>query len=182
MPSTYRIEGLAGKTQWEGDPTKGDFPASLEGDDREVLIFHDNASNFDPPKPGDEIFGDITKDKRGNWRFKRAKKNAGGGGSFSGGGSSYDKPETIARITRSHSQEMALRALDIAVGKGLFVPKNTDALRAAITAWTDWFDTDVQSASGASESASNGQARAEVPADTAGLTPAQKAHDEALPF
>jgi hypothetical protein len=81
VSEVFRIESLGQKAVWDNDHNKGDYPAQFAGDDREVMIFHDAASNFSPPAVGDELFGRIEKDKRGNWRFKRAKRTEGGQGS-----------------------------------------------------------------------------------------------------
>lgn len=88
MTQTYRIASIGGPTLWEEGSPKGDYFATLQGFDGEVLIFHDSSSNYDAPKVGDELFGTVEKDKRGNLRFKRASRNRSTQSSTGGGGGS----------------------------------------------------------------------------------------------
>jgi len=49
-------------------------------------------------------------------------------------------PERAARILRQHSQEMAIRAIDLKIRNGGKLEKDLDQ---ALTDWADWFDQDV---------------------------------------
>lgn len=104
------------------------------------------------PTPGLQIDGDMKPSKDPSKyppTLKKAKKEGAGG---RGGG--YDSPETIARITRSHAQQMALRFF-ASTAKGVTIDFDADA--AAVTAavkrhlstvkkLADWFENDVMEA------------------------------------
>lgn len=165
-----------------GNGPKGDYLVTIAGDDRELALFHDSSSKYNAPQVGDQFPAEIVKGKRGEWRLKRA--SGGGatsstdGGSSSTGGGGYS-PESIARMSRSHAQEMAL-LLITATG-------DADELnledRATVGAYLNgtfsrlvrWFEADVEKA-GADTKANpqpqqNG-APQEVPVDTTDLQPA----------
>jgi hypothetical protein len=88
------------------------------------------------PATGTSLEGDLEDGQYGK-SFKKAKPANG----FSGGGMS---PERQAAVQRQHSQEMAIRAVALLTQE---VKPTTDALRASIREWTDWFDADVNQAS-----------------------------------
>ncbi len=99
------------------------------------------------PKVGESIEGEFFQ-KNGEWRFRIASKPQGGGSSGDGSKrtwqpeSQYD-PERTARITRSHSQKMAVRAL---TAMGTFESKSADQLYNTLQSWIDWFEQDVAKA------------------------------------
>jgi hypothetical protein len=108
----------------------------------------------DPPI-GEAIDGEFYEKKPGDWRFRKASKpqggtsSSGGGnhGAKSGGGgwkpeSQFD-PEKVARITRAHSQEMAVRLL---APRDDFNEAPKPQRQQAVKAWADWFDADIQQA------------------------------------
>jgi hypothetical protein len=183
MSQNYTIKALGDKALWDGETSKGDYPATLAEFDEEVLVFHDSTSNFDPPKVGDVMFGDPQKDKRGRWRFKRKARPKGASGNSQGGGFG---PEDIARITRSHSQEMALRFFAVKQASGgLPADFNLGHVRDCAS----WFDRDVQAAVPPAPSNGTPQMEAEVPADMEGLVPSDVAEavaaaksDDDIPF
>lgn len=113
---TVRAKGPDGEQTYQINrkPTSG--PPEMGADEYEIT----------PPKPGTSFPPKIKKVYRG-----------GGGG---GGGM---PPERQRAIQRQHSQEMALRLIEIQVGgKGQV---NKDEL----TYWADWFDADVNRVAGA---------------------------------
>lgn len=196
MPSTYTIEQLGQKAVWENDQNKGDYPAILSGVEGEVLMFHDSSSDFDPPKIGDEVFGEIKPNKArgGGQRFSYKPRSSPGGHSPRGGGGKGGgySPGDIARITRSHSQEMAVRLIAASgAAQGLDPANATDAgpfLNGVVARLADWFDADVAKAEAAVKGAESTPApvsRAEeVPADREGLDgqPAPTRADDQIPF
>lgn len=165
MSDTYRIETLGGFSRYEEGGTKGDYLVTVQGDDREFKLFHDSSSDFDAPSVGDDLYGEIKKDKRNQWRISRKPKPKAGGK----GGGGYS-PEEVARITRSHSQEMALRYFSLRQSEGK-LPKDFNL--GHVRDCAAWFDRDVQAA--VPPAPSNGSApqvqQQEVPADTEGLVP-----------
>ncbi len=110
------------------------------------------------PTQGQTIDGDMQPGKNANQlpTLKKAKQENGGGR----GGGGYDSPVTIARITRSHSQEMALRFL--ALSGGVTIDWEADAATTKaqvkeqldrLKRFTDWFDNDVAGAAASVEQA-----------------------------
>jgi hypothetical protein len=136
-----------------------DGPQANGFDPVTMTVAHDRRKDGDAPAPGETIFGDIVKGKRG-YKLKRANKRDQDRTPFDKGNAGYrqqDNPETIARITRSHSQHMAVL---FAVGTGdlteLDLTNHTDVqalLSGALTPVIDFFDRDKQQAA---ERAQNG--------------------------
>lgn len=181
---SYRIETL-GHFSTYGDSTKGDYLCTVAGDSRELALFHDSASSYDPPKVGDEFAGEIVKGKRGEWRLKRTPRQQAGGQSSSTGGGYQKSPDQQRSIVRQHSQEMALRfiaATGDAKDMNLTDPTVVGAyLSGTVRRLTDWFAADATAPpKSAPVSQSNG---GEVPADMRELQPvAASKSDEDIPF
>lgn len=126
---SYAIEiadqnGQTHQVEWSRKPTS---PAPTVGTDLEGHI---------------EASGNNYPDK-----FKQAQGSGGGG--YGGGGRGND-PETIARISRSHSQEMALRMI-AATGNAQGLPvDNRETVGAylnnVVRPLTDFFDADKKQA------------------------------------
>ena len=92
--------------------------------------------NTTVPEPGATLEGDLTRSEYG-LKFKKASQNGHGGG---GDGGRAMNDEDRRRITRCHSQEMAVRWLEIKQRMGE-LPQGVkpEMLRSFI----DWFDDDV---------------------------------------
>lgn len=142
------------------------------------------------PEVGNEI--DVQRFERGefnNTPFVRIrpvfKDNRGGGG-----GKGYNDPETVARISRSHSQEMALRFVAAAGDLDKLDPAEratADAyLSTVLKPLVDWFDKDKAEAGKAAGQQSQQVSFSdggEVPADTSGMSNgAASQADETIPF
>jgi hypothetical protein len=104
----------------------------------------------------------------------------GGGGSGGGRSDGGYSPETQARITRSHSQEMALLLIEASEhAKGLNLDTHAEVsnyLNNVVKKITDWFDKDVREA---------GDAAKPAPQNTNGGDPAPVAAtnpDDEIPF
>jgi hypothetical protein len=107
------------------------------------------------PTVGQQIDGDMQAAKNPQMppTLKKKKQESHGG---NGNGGGYNSPETIARITRSHSQDMALRFLEATGGTKIdwdLVEGDEDQRTAEITGdlglvkkLADWFDRDVAAA------------------------------------
>jgi len=102
------------------------------------------------PQQGQQVEGDMrpsSNPAKYPPTLKKAKPAGGGGG----GGRGFDSPETIARISRSHAQEMALRFYE-ATGAGKLDWKgdaDQEKVRVQlghVKRLTDWFDADVKAA------------------------------------
>lgn len=143
---------------------------------------------------GQQVEGDLTYDQQYGWKFKRAFTESSGGGRG-------PTPEAQAAMTRCHSQDMAIRTLELAWGMKLTTPfegVNTgQALMEKITRLADSFDRDVETAKSGGASTAQPQPpqqdptpqmeppRTDVPADTQGLPVAAHAgaqSDEEIPF
>jgi hypothetical protein len=127
------------------------------------------------PTVGEAIEGEMRPSSNPQFppALKRAQKQGGGGG-----GKGYG-PEDIARITRSHSQEMALRFFEATGGAKIDYTASGDALTEAIAQHLStvqklaaWFDRDV---SAAADRVKGGQQPAPAQAPPAQQPPAQQA-------
>lgn len=166
------------------------YEVRFEGDDR--VVEWSRKASTDAPKVGEVTPpGDITNGSHGpkfsiNWQQVKEEKGGGAGGRSGGSKrewkpeSAYD-PEKVARITRSHAQEMAVRVLVATEGFSSAYPKEKrqDALRS----WTDFFELDVEEAAAQKAATGAGVRNANeggLPADSPG--PAQSHDEEPLPF
>jgi hypothetical protein len=200
MSQSYRIETL-GHFSTYGDGPKGDYLCTVAGDDRELKLFHDTSGNYDPPKVGDEIFGDIVPGKRnGEWRLKRGSRQGGGSSSSAGGGGrSSDPPDRFDRKPEHPRNEVRMihtSALSAAPAyyellrtEGVIPQAESKAAAlatlAGIVTWLEngygpVLDAVVAEVKAAPQMNGGG---GEVPADTTGLQPAaaSKADDD-IPF
>jgi hypothetical protein len=124
--------------------------------------------------PGDKVYGEISQGDHG-LRFKlKPAPDSGGGASTGTAGSkqwqpeSKRDPERSARITRQHSQEMAVRVL---AAMGSFEGKDATRIHELLNQWTNFFDADVDKAgkaasqgAGANASSSSREAPGRDPA------------------
>ena len=205
MPAEYVIASLGQKIVWEDETAKGDFPVGLQGDDREVLIFHDASTKYAAPKVGDKLFGDVTKDGRGNWRFKRAARadSPGSGGPRQqakrdqGPGlrwhnapynSSASHPRDEVRMIRTSALSSAPAYIEsmftFAPLEGVERPKTAAEYWVLVNRVVERLEASYHSALGAYDERVSPQPQlaAEVPADTDGLAEEQRAHDASIPF
>jgi hypothetical protein len=119
------------------------------------------------PQPGTTVEGEIKPASNPQYlpTFKRAQQGAGGGGGGRGGGG-YG-PKDIARITRSHSQDMALRFFEVSGGATIdWTTGDAEHLKTEVARHlnnikrlTDHFDNDVAIA----ERSVGGQQQAAAP-------------------
>lgn len=134
---------------WQGKGAKV-YRYTVEGDDRRPEDFVPNGS--DPKKVGEAIEG--IEDGDYGPKVKKARKQGGGGGF-------KRSPAETKKITRMHSQEMALmrEANLIASGKG---PLKPDQLKQLI----QWYEND---ANGKVAGVDSDPMTSDVPADDEGL-------------
>lgn len=190
----YTVQSVAFKEQKEigGNPmnifTLGVTDPNGQAINCELLQRPETAA----PETGQQIDGDMQAGKSAGQAptLKKAKKAPPGGGR---GG--YDDPATIARITRSHSQEMALRFVDVTGGTAIDYEADEAAVQTAIKErlklvkrLTDWFDNDVSAAGASAAPTNNGGGQQAQPAPAqAAPAPAQPpaapaGEDDDIPF
>jgi hypothetical protein len=88
------------------------------------------------PGPGSQIEGTIEESPYGP-KFKKASAGFGGGGGAR-------SPEDKRSIVRQHSQDMALRALDLGLQLGVVTrPEDSRTFMDLISKTTDWFVKDA---------------------------------------
>lgn len=170
MPDTYVIESLGQKAVWENEQNKGDYPVKFVGKDPEVLVFHDSDSKYPAPKVGDELFGDVQKDKRGRFRFRRASRQDSGGYGPRQSGRDDVTGKSIER------QTAAKAAAEMAAAAGGDAPTMVANFEAM-------FDTVIAKIHGASQSAP--KPPDQLPVDREGLEPQPAlagAGDADIPF
>lgn len=91
------------------------------------------------PVPGTTLDGDITDSPYGK-KFKRAP-SMGAGGGF---GPRPEDPARARRILRQHSQDMALRTIELAVKHTIIdPPADAKDLFGLIAKTAEWFDKDA---------------------------------------
>lgn len=89
------------------------YEVRFEGDQGNGVAQHNRKAASAAPKVGEVIDAELVH-KGERVTLKRIWKQDGGGGRSNGGGSKgYDDPKTIARITRSHCQKVAVELLGI---------------------------------------------------------------------
>lgn len=128
MPQEYRITAVrSGPRKWQS--TKGgemhSYRVDLADANGQVTqnVERNKKPTSDPPKEGDQEYGDIEHGGEYGPKFKTASRPGSGGG---GGGGRAKRPDDDpkvyaarqAAIARQHSQEMALRFLESRNGLG----------------------------------------------------------------
>jgi hypothetical protein len=146
----------------------------LEGQNQTLKAYQNHGKGHPEPVQGEMLSGWVNADKG---TFGIAAPRRGGGGK--GGGYS---PEDIARMSRSHAQEMALR-LTGPVEAGLLEDKTALGafLNGVVKPLTDWFDADVKRAGQAAAGGSSPPANGEVTQEQLEAASESKA-DADIPF
>lgn len=201
MAETYKILGVGDPREWSSEKYGGRFfayPLTLEGVEGSVEWSRKADSN--PPQVGDSIICDIESGPHGkkakiNWDAMREEGGRSGGSYGGPGGSEYMKPyppDAVARMGRSHAQEMALR---YAEQVGALQSMNPDKLRSDPRSsvpkhfWrlVDAFESDVEAA--AAQKAAQGAGVAPPvetahPVGSASPAPARSPEDDGsdIPF
>lgn len=140
MPS-FTINEVLGQEQFS--TANGDFIAyrvKFSGDQGNGEAQHKRKASSPAPNAGETIDAELVH-KNGKVELKRIYQP--GGQSNGGGKSSYDDPKTIARITRSHAQKVAVEYLKIAHNRGT-LPE--DFKLGDIGPIIDFFENDVRMA------------------------------------
>ena len=97
------------------------------------------------PEIGSTIEGELEPGRFG-LKFKKAGGFAGGGGGFARAPQD-DHPVRRAGIVRQHSEDMALKTIELGLTLGIVkAPENTEQLRVLIRKWAAWYDEDVREA------------------------------------
>jgi hypothetical protein len=143
-PNPWTTEDGTQFTTWE---------VLLEGQNQTLKAYQNHGKGHPEPVQGEMLSGWVNAD-RGTFGIAAPRRERGG----KGGGYS---PEDIARMSRSHAQEMALR-LTGPVEAGLLEDKTALGafLNGVVKPLTDWFDADVKragQAAGGSPSPANGE-------------------------
>lgn len=122
--ASHKITEIVGQKHWQKDDIKVVFwTVKCEGLDKPVNFGRKPGNE---PKVGDTLDGDFTDDGK-QFKFKKANNFNGRGGM---------SPEQQKAIVRQHSQDMALRYMDV---KGITDFKLDDSFRKVI----DWFEKDA---------------------------------------
>lgn len=123
------------------------YELMLQGEGQTVGLIKQATSP--PPSPGDTVDGYIEAGSKGR-RLKVNRQNGGGGRSSATGASNYNDPKTVARISRSHSQEMALRLIFASGDAATMDLSNKETvgsyLNNVVKPLVDWFDKDKAAA------------------------------------
>lgn len=150
-------------------------------DDNGTLYEINRKASSGPPELGQGDY-EITPPKEGTSFPPKIKKVFRGGGG--GGGMS---PERQRAIQRQHSQEMAVRVMDLG-GEDPQRATTREDLKNAIQHWADWFDADVNRVAGADVGGGTGgeaagAARLNTPsaADVSATPDVVAAHENATP-
>lgn len=176
MAATYTVREVLGSENYDflGDDGQQVFLTSYE-----LKVEGPATDDFDPvtqtakkdlkvdtpaPSPGDELFVEVKKNKRGDIKLPNAAKRdrdrtpfdaASTPGKQRAGYRQQDPPEVVARIGRAHAQQIAV-ALIQATGdaKDLDLGNQEQAgayLNGTVKKLTDWFDNDVYEAGKAAD-------------------------------
>lgn len=171
MPATYTVTEVVGQDNYDfpGDDGQQVFltayelkvqgPATQVFDPVTQTAKQDRKVDTAAPKPGDELFVEVTKNKRGDIKLKNAAKRDRDRTPMDGGSRSgyrqQDPPEVVARIGRAHAQQMAIEFIAAAGGEpDLDLTNDKDVaayLNGPVKRFTDWFATDVDKAGTAAD-------------------------------
>jgi hypothetical protein len=137
----YTIKAVTGNKPWAGQhgPMMSYYLTLVDGEGQETANVDLAQKPTSPaPQPGQTLEGNIDQGSYGP-KFKKAFTQSFGGG---GRGKS---PEEQASIVRQHSQEMALRALEIAATFGVVdPPQSTRDFFVLVEKTTEWFVKDAR--------------------------------------
>lgn len=148
MGNTYKITAVERSQQWTGQfgPMVSYYLTLDDGHGGTTSnIQLRQKPETPPPFPNQTLTGQIAADNQGNPLFRKEQPAhltllPGGGGM---------PPERQRAIQRQHSQDMALRCVDLAYRLGVMAtPADTADLFTKIAAAADWFDKDVNKVSG----------------------------------
>lgn len=196
MSEAYKVVSVGDPREWSSQTHGGRFyawPLTLEGVNEEVEWSRKATS--DEPRIGDVLWGDIQGGAHGlklklDWDAMKENQAASRGGSRRSGGSGSGssgreyKPEhefdpaKTARITRSHSQKVAV---DLATSMPGFGESANPRKREVLREWTDFFESDVEEAAAqkTAQGAGGNLARSSQPSPAPAQTPPE---DEDVPF
>ena len=137
--SDFKIEEVLGREEFS--TKNGDFVSyyvRFSGEQGIGEALHKRKASSPAPNVGEVIDAEIVH-KGDKTELKRVWKQ-NGGGSSGGGSKGYDDPKTIARITRSHAQKMALEHAKVLHFSGKLAENyGVESLKPII----DWFENDV---------------------------------------
>ena len=144
MSETFTIKALVGEPkQWdskygpmttfvieaESPLRRGEFDLNRKG----------TLSDAKQPTVGETVDADVVPGKDGlrpKLKAVQAAKGSGGGGR---------SPQERAEIVRQHSQDMALRAIELMSARNL-IPEDGPKTTELVQKYADWFDADVKRA------------------------------------
>lgn len=138
--SDFKIEEILGQESFSTEHGQFvSYEVRFSGEQGSGVAQHKRKASSPAPKAGDVIDAEIVR-KGEKTELKRVWKQNGGGSPGGGGKSSYDDPKTIARITRSHAQKMALEHAKVLHFSGKLPDGyGVESLKPII----DWFEADV---------------------------------------
>jgi hypothetical protein len=142
VASNYTITDVDPRTrEWEYPKGSGNFNLSykVKVKERDQELEHSRKKGKPAPAVGEVIFG-VIEESKGDFPDKLKKVQQGGGGSWS---PSKRDPAEVKAIQRQHSQEMALRSLELAQKLNLLTASDTPELFRKIQGTADWFDRDI---------------------------------------
>lgn len=154
--SPYNFVGDEGQTVFlVAYELKVDGPQTDGFDPMTMTATQNRKTNSPAPEPGDELFVDVRKTKRG-YKLKSAAKRDQDRTPFDGaskaGYRQQDPPEVIARITRSHAQKVAVEVYTAMRTDGLLgKPADAQAFFGEVGRICDWLAADVKRAAEAAE-------------------------------
>lgn len=142
MADNLTISKVTGKREWNGQHgSMVTYKVELE----QLEGVHELNQKPETPEPnvGESIFADVLPPNKEGFLPRLKKKQQQGG--FGGGGWGGKSPEEQRKIQRQHSQEMAIRALTLAVQLGVIAkpPENSAAYLELVQKTADWFDKDI---------------------------------------
>jgi len=125
----------------QGGPMKEYRVHLAEGDQRHMNVEWSRKATSPAPTEGQQIEGTI--EDRGQHGLKLKVAPSFGGGGFA----RPEDPKRAARILRQHSQDMALRTLELSERAGFMaLPEDAQAFFDLIKRTADWFDKDANKA------------------------------------
>lgn len=150
--ATYKLVRKVGSEEWSDGETVDDAfvvdgpgaPFMVKDSDGEdvpgaVRFGRKKSSKFEPPSEGDEKFGTVYQDKRGNWRFRYAKKGSGGGDDAGRFDRKPEHPENAARMRHTSALSATPTYIEQMLTIGVVdQPKTLDEYRELVARTILW--------------------------------------------
>lgn len=143
--STYKVLAVQGPREWQWNGERNhDYELTLEGESKPAILTQKptkrDGSPNPPPAGGATLDLELSPHRfEGKLKAKRVQQQTAFAGRSAG------TPRDDNAIQRQHSQEMAIRLVDLSTRLGLVKFEGSSELFDTIRSAANWFDDDIRS-------------------------------------